>query len=613
MAEDLQLETNVYDVVILGSGITECITAAAIARTGRKVLQLDSRSEYGGQAMCNISRLSQIKNVCTHSLDLHQAAPVSAEQGVDTFPTDHKPFFMGFEEVQPGDAEVDGFAPDARERLEKLSRGRPGFNFTTIPMALLSSDQMVELLIRSNVGSYVEFRAADQVQFLEQHDAESMAEPVPSSKGQIFSSKTLSMVEKRLLMRFLGTIAPAMEALQSGDAGDVVDMQDGKPMIAHLLEAKLPARLNGCILYAMSGATTDQARADLPTEEILEVKYGMQNLATYLSSIGRFAESPFLFPFYGPSELPQGFARFAAVLGAVQILGFFPDELSTDVSEVAGAIAEDSEETQSGPQFKLHIRNTQQNVYAHDVVMAAELAPQGYTSYMNHPRVARAVVLVTGPLPCFLGKGLAVLTVPPNTCASNPNPVSLVQLDSTVNACPSNTWLLQFETTLTPEPETGRVPSAKEALHSIVKESFHWQGRRQQAATTLGAVASVHGADGSSSNSLGTVGEASENVEEAARVLEAPDCAPLYIAYYSQRALKASAPSDQRGVCAHSPNVHIIDTPSEPDLVCRKAVRRARRIFERICPGEEFLEAVLPPEEQAEIALQNIPSDDAGA
>ena len=36
-----------FDAVVMGTGLTECILAAAFARAGRKVLHLDRKTHYG--------------------------------------------------------------------------------------------------------------------------------------------------------------------------------------------------------------------------------------------------------------------------------------------------------------------------------------------------------------------------------------------------------------------------------------------------------------------------------------------------------------------------------------------------------------------------------------
>ena len=41
------LDDTSYDVIVVGTGLTESITAAALARSGRKVLHLDALPFYG--------------------------------------------------------------------------------------------------------------------------------------------------------------------------------------------------------------------------------------------------------------------------------------------------------------------------------------------------------------------------------------------------------------------------------------------------------------------------------------------------------------------------------------------------------------------------------------
>lgn len=45
MEDDLPTQ---YDVIVVGTGMTESIVAAAASRIGRKVLHLDSNEYYGG-------------------------------------------------------------------------------------------------------------------------------------------------------------------------------------------------------------------------------------------------------------------------------------------------------------------------------------------------------------------------------------------------------------------------------------------------------------------------------------------------------------------------------------------------------------------------------------
>ncbi|CAN0891520.1 Rab escort protein 1 [Linum grandiflorum] len=57
-------------------------------------------------------------------------------------------------------------------------------------------------------------------------------------------------------------------------------------------------------------------------ENLLKTMDGVDRLARYQSSIGRFenAHGPFMYPIYGQGELPQAFCRRAAVKGCIYVL-----------------------------------------------------------------------------------------------------------------------------------------------------------------------------------------------------------------------------------------------------------------------------------------------------
>nr|POE57620.1 rab escort protein 1 [Quercus suber] len=79
---------------------------------------------------------------------------------------------------------------------------------------------------------------------------------------------------------------------------------------------KVPVELYCCwiILYAIAMADYDQDNVEL-CENVLKTKDGIDRLALYNSSVGRFpnALGAFLYPIYGHGELPQAFCRRAAV------------------------------------------------------------------------------------------------------------------------------------------------------------------------------------------------------------------------------------------------------------------------------------------------------------
>lgn len=65
---------------------------------------------------------------------------------------------------------------------------------------LFARGDLVELLISSNICRYAEFRAVDRV-ITTFHDGSVKA--VPCSRSDVFTSKDVTVVEKRLLMKLL--------------------------------------------------------------------------------------------------------------------------------------------------------------------------------------------------------------------------------------------------------------------------------------------------------------------------------------------------------------------------------------------------------------------------
>lgn len=99
--------------------------------------------------------------------------------------------------------------------MEKGNRGRQ-YAISLYPAILPARGKLIDTLISSGVSGYVGFRTVDGVGLLEAgHDgqgdeaeaasgSESVnVRKVPSSKGQVFKDKTMSLLEKRKLMKML--------------------------------------------------------------------------------------------------------------------------------------------------------------------------------------------------------------------------------------------------------------------------------------------------------------------------------------------------------------------------------------------------------------------------
>ena len=57
-----------------------------------------------------------------------------------------------------------------------------------------------------------------------------------------------------------------------------------------------------------------------------------ERILMYMNSLARFGKSPYIYPLYGLGELPQGFARLAAIYGGTYMLDKVVDEIMYDES-----------------------------------------------------------------------------------------------------------------------------------------------------------------------------------------------------------------------------------------------------------------------------------------
>jgi RAB protein geranylgeranyltransferase component A len=100
-----------------------------------------------------------------------------------------------------------------------LKRARQ-FNIDLTPQLLYSRGEFVDLLVRSAVSKYLEFRCLDTTYtYVDQR-----FQRVPCTKSEVFGSDLLSMIEKRLLMKLSHVVFGA--AGEDPHAQDAVNKSD---------------------------------------------------------------------------------------------------------------------------------------------------------------------------------------------------------------------------------------------------------------------------------------------------------------------------------------------------------------------------------------------------
>lgn len=227
--------------------------------------------------------------------------------------------------------------------------------------------KLVDLLISSNICRYTEFRAVDKVLT----SLNGTLDIVPGSRADIFTKKNVSIIEKRLLMKFMTQCMEYDTAgAKSGEKNEFQEFPDEGKFIDLMKQQRLTENLIHYILYSMCMGNEETKFSE-----------GIDRIKTYLTSIGRYGNTPFLFPMYGCGEIPQCFCRLCAVFGGVYCLG----RPITDVKII-----------ESNDEQVVTMKFGDQNVTTKKLVQGLGSNVQNVA--MNHEYISRGVLITSTPI-----------------------------------------------------------------------------------------------------------------------------------------------------------------------------------------------------------------------
>ena len=341
------------------------------------MLHLDPADAYGGAFGAFAESPGGVGWDVPSSADLERRAAMRDGLASDEF-------FFADEDAEHAELRFPalGAPVDARARLGATSYCSPATPSGSIrrqfcldrsgPRLALGADAFVDLLVRSGAHKYVEFKALDATN-IRKSDGEFAA--VPASRAEVFRDKTLSLAEKRALMRVLKHVVRVAErdgtVVGAGDpdAADAAVGAPGSEWRAAASEDSSVEPLSSDLspLYEredeLFSAALERLGLGENTSASLAVQFalalsgdenetahdGFERLTAYLASLHRFGRDvgAALVPLYGASEFPQAFARLAAVHGAtyalrvgVRRVAFSPagDKKKSDGESIATAV-----------------------------------------------------------------------------------------------------------------------------------------------------------------------------------------------------------------------------------------------------------------------------------
>lgn len=335
------IDDTEFDVVVKGTGLAECIIASAFTISGKKVLHIDSNDFYGGPfASLSLSSLGNIPQSLANDAEvIHCSRDPSAES-----------FLLCNDKA---------FSVDV-----------------SVPKVLFCRDHSVDFLIMHKASKYMNFLSVKDLNVWISGGAHIR---VPTTRNKIFQDKSLKLSEKRALMNLfksaMDNTSTAIEssAHSAGDSGLglkplIVNEQSQSALefLRTVVGIDRPELLSGIIhgvcLYPQSAST-------LLAVDLLD------RIKTFISSLTQYEDGcPLLVPMYGNGDIPQAFARMAAVHGALYILGCDETQLRSEIGAESEWISTVSEKSLS----VFHGVSCVKNASAEELVSVSVMHPVSF-------------------------------------------------------------------------------------------------------------------------------------------------------------------------------------------------------------------------------------------
>ncbi|XP_005992613.1 rab GDP dissociation inhibitor alpha-like [Latimeria chalumnae] len=266
-----------YDVIVLGTGLKECILSGIMSVNGKKVLHMDRNSYYGGES-ASITPLE----------DLYKRFKTSGP-------------------------------------CQSMGRGRD-WNVDLIPKFLMANGQLVKMLLYTEVTRYLDFKVVEG-SFVYKAGK---VHKVPSTETEALASDLMGMFEKRRFRKFLVFVV-------NFDEHDPKTYQEIDPKKMTMRDVYKKFDLGQDIIDFTGHALALYRIDNYLDQPCLET---INRIKLYSESLARYKKSPYLYPLYGLGELPQGFARLSAIYGGTYMLNKAVDEIIMENGRVVGVKSE---------------------------------------------------------------------------------------------------------------------------------------------------------------------------------------------------------------------------------------------------------------------------------
>ncbi|XP_033118183.1 rab proteins geranylgeranyltransferase component A 2-like isoform X2 [Anneissia japonica] len=395
------------------------------------------------------------------------------------------------------------------------------FNIDLSPKLMFCRGSLIDALIESRVSRYAEFKAITRTLTY----IGGRIEKVPCSRADVFSSKYVTMLEKRMLMKFIEFCLHYQE--RQIEYEDYVN----KPFVEFLKFRKLTNTLRHFVIHSIAMVTEDTLTQD-----------GLKAMHHFLKSLGRFGNTAFLWTLYGSGELPQCFCRMCAVFNGIYMLRCPGKGLIVDAeNKCKGIISSDG-----------------RRLICKNVIMDHSFRPP-LASASTTTLISRVVLMTDRSILPTDQEEISLLTVPP--IEGSPQPIQVIELPFGTYACPKDIFLVHMTC-------RSHGSTAKEDFQEIIKLLFQPLNTDDDPESTKPKV--------------------------------------LWSMYFNM--VDATDIEDDILHTGLPINAEVTNGPGL-SIGYEHAVEQAKRIFEKLCPGEDFLPAVPDPDD---IIIENQSHDNPG-
>ena len=302
------------------------------------------------------------------------------------------------------------------------------------PYVLSPREALAEYLVSRGVAALLDFRPIDK------HGLILGGRPciIPRSKEDVMLDASLSLLEKRQLMRLM--------ALTTGPDQPPDHLQVPFVQLAAQLSIPSAASVFQMLIYGIAAARTREEAQQLSVGAVaLRVRQYVQSLERYGGN------TALLYPHGGSNSIIQAICRAAAVSGAVQILDQGGVQLCPSGGTISGCFDGNPWQTRFG-----------------QAILADDPPESGEDSSASLVRAALILKRDSALGGVFGDEGCNLWVVPPDEQQSSPSPtIFILQVDAAAACCPPDHLLLYAWMHMHSSPALGFDQATDQLKHTL--------------------------------------------------------------------------------------------------------------------------------------------------